>query len=141
MIVVRRDTRFFGFFFWLKQEAFEAECRLCGADYSADCLVVSTTTHTTFDSDTSGLSCSVMFFSSFHANDTYFVWLPRATISLSLLMNFTEVYASVLPTAMQCVQYASRLAIEVLTSITNYFTTNCVTYPPTRVEIGHTDVC
>jgi hypothetical protein len=45
----------------------------------------------TFDSDTSGLSSSVIFFSSFHAKDTYLVWLPRATISLSLFINFTDV--------------------------------------------------
>ena len=54
--------------------------------------------HTTFDSGISGFSSSVMFFSSFQANDTYFVWLPRATMSLSLFMNLTEVYARVFPT-------------------------------------------
>ncbi len=29
---------------------------------------------------------------------TYLVWLPLATISLSLFMNLIDVYASVLPT-------------------------------------------
>lgn len=54
--------------------------------------------HTTLVSFTSGFSCSVIFFSSFCANATNFVWLPLATISPFLLMNRTDVYASVLPT-------------------------------------------
>jgi hypothetical protein len=40
-----------------------------------------------------------MFFSSFQARATNLVWLPRATIALFLSMNFTDVYARVLPTS------------------------------------------